>query len=913
VKKDFVLPHTFSKIDDDYQFFLECFREVLREVKEPALAAVVPSPFEEESDEMREARERVDIAREMHVLSITFQLLNLVEENAAAQTRRLRETSEGLLHEPGLWGQNFRQLQKAGFNAQQIAAKMREVRVEPVLTAHPTEAKRPTVLQIHRALYLLLVQLENQMWTPLEREEMKRQIKGHLERLLRTGEIMYQKPDVSSELENILYYLREVFPAILSKLDLRLRESWIEAGFDPSMMEDPEAFPSLRFGDWVGGDRDGHPLVTADVTRQTLARLRDTAVGVVMAQLRTMVERLSLSNELQQPPASLLHAIERLRGELGHLGLEAVSRNPREPWRQFVSLLINKLQRHGFPEGYKRKAELIEDLALLRRSLIEVDARRIAEMDVVPVERILMVFGFHLAALDVRQNSRFHDRAVGQLLQAAGFADCDFENWSEEKRLAFLNKELESPRPFTTKKTPVAPEAQAVLDCYRVLSDHIDQYGTEGLGSLIISMTRSLSDLLVVYLLAREVGLSRLGKEGLECVLPVVPLFETIDDLKNAPEILGAFLSHPVTQRSHAFFARKKPVQQVMLGYSDSNKDGGYLASQWNLNRAQSALASEAKKHGVDLCFFHGRGGTPSRGAGPTHRFLEALPHGSLSGHFRMTEQGETIAQKYANAITATYNLELLLAGVTSMSLRHSVDAPQDPKYLPLMERLTKLSQESYQSLVVMPDFLTYWAQATPIDALEQSSIGSRPARRTGKRSLEDLRAIPWVFSWNQSRHYLPGWYGLGSALAKLQEESPADFRLLGEKATVWPILRNTLYNVETSLASANLNLMWDYAQLVEQEEIRDRFYNHIAGEYRTTERIIDALFNASRYERRPRMIKTVRLRDAGLRRLHAHQVRLLKEWRAAKAAGDREAEERLLPSVLLSVNAIASGLRTTG
>ncbi|MCC6548420.1 phosphoenolpyruvate carboxylase [Candidatus Sumerlaeota bacterium] len=903
----------FSKLHTDYKFLLDCLVEVLDGLGLGDLAHSIPSV---EGEATQRARGKsVNRMREMHVLSMTFQLLNLVEENASAQARRTRETVEGLASEPGLWGQYLRKLKDAGFSAEQIAKSLANVHVEPVLTAHPTEAKRPTVLQIMRNVYLLLVSLENQMWTPMEREELKRQIKAHLERLLLTSEMLLVKPGVMSELENVLYYLKEVFPNLIGKLDLRLRQSWIEEGFDPKLLGDPCSYPKLTFGDWVGGDRDGHPLVTAEVTISTLHTLRESAIDVIRGHVETLLQRLSISSRIQQPPRELQKALDRLADETGAAGEAVIEKMPLEPWRQFVALMNLKMENHltDSPARYRLAGEFAADLALLRRSLIAVGAERLAENDVFPVERIVAVFGFHLASLDIRQNSRFHEKAITQLLQAAGYEDYKYEEWDEPKRLEFMRKELRSSRPFVTRKTPLGDEAQRVVDCYRELSDYHDKFQGEGIGSLVISMTRSLSDLLAVYLLTREVGLTRLNQNGLVCVLPVVPLFETIDDLRNASSIVESFITHPVTRNSYALSGRARPVQQIMIGYSDSNKDGGYIASLWQLSRAQSEIAGTAARHGVDVCFFHGRGGTPSRGAGPTHRFLEALPHGSLTGNFRMTEQGETISQKYANAITATYNLELLLAGVTATTLLHSRPMEEDGDLVAAMESLAETSKDAYVKLIHSEDFLTYWSEATPIDALEASSIGSRPVRRTGKRSFDDLRAIPWVFSWNQSRHYLPGWYGVGTALENLRAKDRARFTLICENISHWPILRNAMYNVETSLASASLKWMAEYASLVKSRTIRAHFLSLIEEEYHRTERMINTVFRAPRDKRRPRMMKTLRMRDAGLQRLHECQIETLREWRKRKKDGSEAQAQEILPQVLLSLNAVAAGLRTTG
>jgi phosphoenolpyruvate carboxylase len=358
-----------------------------------------------------------------------------------------------------------------------------------------------------------------------------------------------------------------------------------------------------------------------------------------------------------------------------------------------------------------------------------------------------------------------------------------------------------------------------------------------------------------------------------------------------------------------------KPAQQIMLGYSDSNKDCGILAAQVALQRAQSALTKVGLEKGVALCFFHGRGGTISRGAGPTHWFMAALPHGAMSGAFRMTEQGETIAQKYANLANATYNLELLLAGAAVNTARHK-HLPETPDPAgPFLDALSASSQKAYQALLRSDGFIDFYRQATPIDALENARIGSRPARRTGKKShsISDLRAIPWVFSWTQARYYLPGWFGVGSALSELKESSPADFAALKAALEKSTFLSYVLTNVETNLASANLDLMRAYAALVTDPEIRTRFTETITAEFDLTQSLLAELFDGSMADRRPRMAKTLEIREAPLKVLHHQQIALLREWRALIEKDKQTAADALLPKLLLSINAIASGLRTTG
>jgi phosphoenolpyruvate carboxylase len=525
-----------------------------------------------------------------------------------------------------------------------------------------------------------------------------------------------------------------------------------------------------------------------------------------------------------------------------------------------------------------------------------------------PVRRALGVFGFHLAALDIRQNSRYHELAFDRILAASGHPDPKFSEWTEDRRLAFLNEELRSPRPFLHEGSCLDGEADAVLSCYGVLRHHIREFGNAGIGSLIVSMTRRLSDLLLVYVLAREGGLTRWEGGVLSCQLPVVPLFETLDDLECGPSLIADFLDHPVTQRSLSREGRV-PVQQVMIGYSDSNKDCGTLASQWALHQAQGAIANAGAERGVPIRFFHGRGGTISRGAGPTHRFLAALPPGRSHDDLRLTEQGETIAQKYSNIDTATYNLELLLAGVTGLAASEKSSAREVGD---AWEFLSRTSTRAYRALLEHPHFMEFYSAATPIDALETSSIGSRPARRTGRRSLEDLRAIPWVFSWNQSRFYLPGWFGVGSALEALATENPKLF------ASFRDGLRNDSFsyyvfaNAETNLASADEGTMELYASLVTETKVREPLLAMILNEFHRSRTALGEIFGGSMDIRRPRMLKTLGLRADALQTLHIRQVTLLRNWRAARASGSIE-EDRLLPQVLLSVNAIASGLRTTG
>ena len=908
----------FAKIDHDLRELMTCLKEVLEEIGEKETISRLPWLNGEEPP-------TGGVRGLEQAYSIAFQLLNIVEANAAARTRRMKEIHEGLISLRGFWGDHLNRLKSKGWNQEEIASYLSGVRVEPVFTAHPTEAKRGAVLEQHRSIHLLLAENDHDDLTPSERLEIRRKIKISLERLWRSGEIFLDQPDVADERRAVMFYLRDILPGAVTLLDSRLRWAWSELGFSKELMGAPESRPRLSFGSWVGGDRDGHPFVTAKVTRETLQEHRLNALIVLHRQLDSLAEALPLSSHFQKPSSALLDRVGVLQNELGPLGEQIGIRHPSEPWRQFVLLIQSRLpiqigvadRAHITESGsrYHRPEEVIADLAILQQSLEEVGGDRLIREALWPVLRLLDVFGFHLAELDIRQNSGTHDLAMAQLLKAAGIPDGEnFPVWPEEKRLAFLREELKSPRPFLgpSQHIGLGAEADAVLSCYDTLREQIQEYGIEGVGALIVSMTRQLSDLLVIPILSREAGLTQWKEGKISSPMPIVPLFETLDDLERSPGLLRDFLAEPVAKASLASQGSDHPVQQVMIGYSDSNKDCGILASQWGLHEAQRLMTQVAAEAGVTLRFFHGRGGTISRGAGPTHLFLDALPTGALQGDHRMTEQGESIAQKYADITTATYHLELLVAGVTRISLEGNRSERKTENCSRIADFIAKKSRITYRGLIDAPGFITFYDQATPIDVLESSRIGSRPKRRSGQRSLVDLRAIPWVFSWNQCRYYLPGWFGVGSALLALEQEQPELFAILQKELRNYSFLYYVLSNVETNIASADLKIMKDYAQLVTDPEIRTSIFGMISSEFERTKEQLRKVFGGSLDERRPRMEKTLQLRARALASLHEQQIATIRNWRTAQKDDPAKAQA-LLPRVLLSINAIASGLRTTG
>ncbi|MEO1260332.1 MAG: phosphoenolpyruvate carboxylase [Bacteroidota bacterium] len=898
----------------DLRFLLEALKEVLIENGEPSIAEVIPWIHP------TAAPVNGNVTKISQLYSLVFQLVNMVETNSAVQSRRQLE-DEDLTQVNGLWASNLQQLKTNGFSEKDITEALRAVSVEPVLTAHPTEAKRATVLEHHRELYLLLVQLENSMYSELEKKNLRENIKASLYRLWKTGEIYLEKPDISSELRNVMHYLVNVFPEVVPIVDRRLEQAFEAVGYQPHAIQKQHAYPKITFGNWVGGDRDGHPLVTAGVTRDTLLKLRLNAFVVIRRKLVRLVQHLSFTQPLNACSEEYQKRVMEMVGQFGEeQGKELLTRNTDEAFRQLLHLMIQKLPvstaRGHATElkettwSYVHSSQLIADLRLLQNELVAYGAKSIAYDDVKTAIRTVEVFGFHLAALDIRQNSAFHDKAVSQLLRASRAEDTSFAEWDEEKRVRFLLAELERARPFVHPKTELEKEAQTVMECYRAVEDHTAGYGFNCIGSFIVSMTRSFSDLMVVYLLAREAGLTFMDEAGLVAKIHVVPLLETIDDLENGPAILREYFSNPIVKRSLAYRQKlhglPRPVQQIMVGYSDSNKDGGIMASQWHLYKAQYNLAQVGDEFGIDIRFFHGKGGSISRGAGPTHYFIRALPYGSPNGNIRLTEQGETIAQKYANKVNAAFNLELLVANSLSKTSEDGAKERQFHPHAETIEWLAKESKKAYEKLMHTPGFIGFFRSATPIDAIENSKIGSRPAKRTGANTLSDLRAIPWVFSWSQSRYHMTSWYGLGTALQLLKTDQPERFTELQEALKIDPFLRYVFTNVDTSLAATDEDKMQRYADLVADEKIKQAFLNAFLSELQLIRAHLQDLLGRSFQERRTNHYYSTQLRESLMDELHAMQISLLKKWRAEKT-------DQTQLELMLTVNALASASGGTG
>lgn len=912
-----ILKNKLGKPYNDLEYLLTCLHDVLIENGEEEMAASIPWLYANNDISLSFSH------KHLHLYSICFQLLNLVETNGAVQNRRKKENHESLDALNGLWANSLQILKQHNISEKQIAEKLSSICVQPVLTAHPTEAKRPVVLKLYRELYLLMVRRENPMYNKYEADQNSQQIKQLLTRIWFVDEIYIEKPNIESELNNVIHYFEKVFPEVLPILYQRFEQAWNFVGFNSKKLIESENLPRIKFGNWVGGDRDGHPLVTGDVTRMTLSKLRLSAMVVLQKELTNLADNVSFYAETREFAPVLAERHNQLLRELDKKGQTIIERNSNEAFKQYVLLLIEKLpisvsknQDLALKErktSYKYSYELIQDLEILKKGLNAYGAYSLSEREVNQTILLIRTVGFHLAELDIRQNSKYYHTAFEQLINISQVCGDDYSKLTREQKLKFINKELYTNRPFARNWHLLPTEARSMLDCFHVLDKHINSYSHFALGSLIVSMTRNINDLLVVYLLQRETGLT-LYEDKVISKLHVVPLFETIEDLIQSPEIMEQYFRHPVVKQSLEYQAKVKNrdylEQEIMIGYSDSNKDGGILASVFYLNLAQKQLTKVGRKYNIRIKFFHGKGGTISRGAGPLHWFLKALPNKTLSGSIKVTEQGETIEKKYANKINAAYNLELLMAGTTLNTLLHEYSSPKDDGANEAMEYLAAKSKEVYSELLRNEYFIPFYDEATPIDVIEQSKIGSRPSRRTGKRSFEDLRAIPWVFSWSQSRYHITSWYGVGSTLETMLQSEPDKYSHLKSLIPTNNYIRYVLTNIDTSLASTDEEIMKLYASLVTRPEIKDTILTMLLNELDKTRKHLAQLLNRPMEQRRTNHYYSTMLRAEALKPLHTNQVELIRTWRNST---DRAGKKELLIRLYSSVNAIANAMGTTG
>lgn len=824
-----------------------------------------------------------DVIPYLQAMNIWFQLHKIIDECLELRERRELEIQTGPSSVRNSFAQVLAGTKKDDFS--RFKDFTNDIRVGPTLTAHPTEAKRISVLECHRRMYKSLVSLGNGGWTPAEKNKIIAKIAGEIDLLWMTGELRLSRPGPIEEIQWSLQFFRDAIfdaiPAAFEQLELATLDKF------EKRMEVP-AF--VQFHGWVGGDRDGNPNVTTEVTRSALESNRKAAEQMYQDRLRSAAIHLSISDSvvaLDNSHRDRLQAIVERGGSLEQLQ----KRNPNELFRQAltaVGMILNK-------NGYVHLSKFMADLFTIEDALISIGADQLSDHLIRPIRWQASVFGLRTVTLDVRQNSTVTTAALEEIWSQFGL-DLQYGSiaWSKQLRSDLIKPDIEIKSLSTLSDTTY--DLLSLLTLMRDMKTSVDP---SAIGPFILSMTRSADDLLGVYLLARYAGF-----KGEALDLHVVPLFETIEDLRNAPGILKELLQVPVARRSLG--AKQKEIE-IMLGYSDSNKDGGFIAACWELEKAQRRIKSALNAEGFHPVFFHGRGGSVSRGGAPTGRAIEAQPEGTIRGKMRTTEQGEVVSSKYANKGSAAYQLELLASSVMAHSLDRTPTA-SNSEYDDILEALAGMSQVAYCELLNSDGFLDYFQQASPVEELSMLNIGSRPAKRFGAASLDDLRAIPWVFAWSQNRHIISGWYGFGTALASFRKFRRADGdRILREMFEQSHIFRLIVDEVEKSLFQADMEIAGSYASLVQCEETRQRIFGMINAEYSQSCEAIQFLSgNADIGERFPILQKQFSRVRNRLDPIHHLQVKLLRDARQSR-------DERTSVPLLQSMNCIAAGLGWTG
>ncbi len=842
----------------------------------------------------------------LRAIGILFDLINMVEDRHRVRVLRDREGRSGEQPRPESIGAALQKMSAAGYDAKQVQVFLDQLDIEPVFTAHPTEAKRRTLRLRMRQLQRDLERLAASDILPREEQEIERHILGELTSLWQTDSHRPERPTVLEEVDRSLFVMStlwDVVPRLYRELEEGLYRYYPGGNFAQPRF--------LHFSTWIGGDRDGNPFVTSQITAQTFSTLRRAALEAHLDECKKVYRLLSMStrwvvinSEIETALKTAMTQWPQLEHRLGRV-------SPFEVYRLFLRVVEWRLQQSlaaapfaDVPAGaYELAAEFERDIELIHQSLCDNGAGRVTTAAVEDWLCRIRVFGFHMARLDVRQESSHYEQVVAELLGRAQLC-ADYLGLDEVGRQTILRQTLGQYEPIVAEG--LSEQASETLALFRLLTRVVQLYGQEVLGGHVISMTHQPSDALEVLWLLRwcacEIGWAGLGMGR----VGIVPLFETIDDLQRADSVLKALLD----SAEYVDLVRAQGgVQTVMVGYSDSTKDGGYLAACWAQYQAQTALHAIGDKSGVQVVFFHGRGGALGRGGGPAARSILSLPPHTVGGAIRMTEQGEVLAARYDNADIAFRHLEQITAA--TFLVEGEVGQEPETEWVEIVRLLGDRAYRVYRDLVEMDGFVDYFRAATPIEVIEDLPIGSRPSRRrTEPASLSSLRAIPWVFAWTQSRALIPAWFGMGTALAEYAQSNAGGWQQLQSMYEQWPFFRGTVDNAELALAKVDMEIAHVYGRLMGQEHEREAIWKKLDSEYHQACRsLLKMMGRQELLEEVPWLQRSIEERDPYVDPLNLIQVELLQQLRSG-AGGESEELRDLLRQ---SIQSIAAGLRTTG
>jgi len=805
-------------------------------------------------------------------------------------------------------------LKQAGVQQQTVSTFFQDALISPVLTAHPTEVQRKSILDAEHDIARLLAERDLPL-TPKETAANQHLLRARIATLWQTRMLRYSKLTVADEIENALSYYRITFLRELPGLYDDIEQD-IAHHYGESVQINA---PYVQMGSWIGGDRDGNPNVNGNTMSHALTRQATTILDFYLEEAHTLGAELSIS--------TLMIACSPELQALADQSPDTSDHRADEPYRRALIGIYARLastaralgatnilrKEVGHAEPYADARAFAADLQVLVDSLNANHGSVLVQPRLSTLKRAADIFGFHLASLDMRQSSDIHERVLAELFAKSG-VQADYAALDEDAKVKLLLSELGQPRLLNSPYVSYSAETVSELGVLRAAREIRARYGARAIRNYIISHTETVSDLLEVLLLQKELGLLRIAEKELD--LMVIPLFETIPDLQRASGIMEAVMAIPLVKE---LIAKQGQIQEVMLGYSDSNKDGGFLTSNWELYKAETNLVTVFEKAGVKLRLFHGRGGTVGRGGGPSYDAILAQPHGTVNGQIRLTEQGEIIASKFSNKDIGRRNLELLVAATLEASLlpqpEDSGHSQQLHQFETIMAEISDRAYKAYRNLVYeTPGFTDYFFTATPIAEIAELNLGSRPASRKSTKRIEDLRAIPWGFSWGQCRLLLPGWYGFASAIGGWIADGDKAERLAQLQAMFkhWPLFATLLSNMDMVLAKTDLAIASRYAELVQDKELRERIFKRITEEHANTLDILESITGANeRLAGNPLLARSIQNRFAYLDPLNHLQVELIKRHRALSA--ESKADERVHRGIHLSINGVAAGLRNTG
>lgn len=860
----------------------------------------------------------------LRAFTLWFQLINSAEQREIVRISREQQRLLGDAPRPESPGAALGKLHALGWRAPEIADLLQKIVIKLVFTAHPTEARRRTLLESLNAIGELLAKLEQPDLLPGERDALIAELRRRILVIFQTDLVRRARVSVMDEVDQGLFFLETILFDTLPALYDDVRAA--VARYYPDLAEDAELPALLRLTSWRGGDRDGNPFVTPEVTRETLRVHRLHVLARYETAVRDLIPRFSQSTGLIEITGELEESLEKDRRECVSVAASISQRNPAEPYREKLAFIAHRLAQtraaveteQSTREGYRNAADFLKDLDLLNDSLIADRGAAVAEGDLALLRQQARLFGFYFVPLEIRQHAARHADAIAELAPRVGLCD-DWNTLTREDRAAVLAEQIllkEFPR-FSQEN--LSDDTREILETFRILRDAQESLGREAVSAYIVSMTTGPDDLLTLLWFMRRGGLYTPKPDGKDdSRLDLVPLFETLEDLQNAPQTLRSLLENPAYRRQ---VEARGNLQEVMIGYSDSNKDGGYVASNWALYRAQKELSEEAERLGVRLRFFHGRGGSIGRGGGPTHQAILAQPPGTLQGEIKITEQGEVLFYKYADPSIAHRYLEQVVHAVLLATASDDVPREgynplvqdEEPVWESAMTEIAENARVAYRELVYEnPAFLPFFREATPIELFGTLNIGSRPAKRKNTDRVEDLRAIPWVFAWTQCRMILPGFYGLGTALDAWAGDDAAKIARLREMYAHWSFFTSLIDNAEVAMAKSDLGIGARYAELVREKTVRESVYTAIAEEWKRSVRWVLTITGSHELlGNQPDMARSLRRRDPYIDPLNFLQVELLE--RSKCLAHDHPDRARLDAALGLSINGIAAGMRNTG